>query len=193
MKVYIIYRIRNRHNMLIDVPEIYAFSSDKKLINKFKNERKMEYFLIKEKDIDKKLYKEFKDKYNRKELHYESLYTRNELNPSGKQSVHILGTWDEIEDSAVHSDSKIFGELARYASPEIFAFKSKYIEALETLYYLEVCRFSWMQTFPLGVRHMFDGLMNGDRDVYDEKEIIRSNLEYDEFAFYMYFHGWMYK
>ena len=51
-----------------------------------------------------------------------------------------------------------------------------------------------MEHFPTATKHMFDGLMGGgDIDQYDEQEIIRSNLEYDEFAFYMYFHGWMYK
>lgn len=194
MKLYAIYRIRNRNNIVLDVPELYAFSTDKKKIDEFLKERKMKYFFLKEKEIDKKMYKEFKNRYNRKELRYESLYTRNDINPNGKQVIHVLGTWDEIEDSSFRSDSKIFGELTKYVSPIIFSLKAKYVEALEILYYLEVCRFSWMEHFPTATKHMFDGLMGGgDIDRYGEQEIIRSNLEYDEFAFYMYFHGWMYK
>lgn len=193
MKVYIIYKVRNRNNITIDVPELYAFSTDKKLIDEFMKERKMKYFFVKEKDIGKKLYIKFQDKYNRKKLAYQPLYTRNEINPNTKRTIRVLGTWDEIEDSAMRSDYKIFEELARYVSPDVFALKTEYIKALETLYYLEVCRFSWMQEFPIGVRYLFDGLMGDNRSEYDEKEIIRTNLEYDEFAFYMYFYGWMYK
>ena len=40
MKLYAIYRIRNRNDIVLDVPELYAFSTDKKKIDEFLKERK---------------------------------------------------------------------------------------------------------------------------------------------------------
>jgi hypothetical protein len=57
MKVYLIYNIRkgdDENNCYL-----YAITDDKKLLEAFKEERKMSLFVVKKKDIDKKDYKRF--------------------------------------------------------------------------------------------------------------------------------------
>lgn len=184
MKLYIFYRIKDARGCVLDVPELYGFTNKKKLRDDFKEQRNMDIFHLIVKDVNETFIKDFIDRYKHRELSYQKMYTRNPINPMDKTTIEVLTCWAEIDRIMTKADI-IFDELKRYVNPAIFYLKTEYIEALDDLYYLTVCKFSKPQLNTPS----FAGL----EDYSNEKGILQSNLDYDEFALYMYYVAYTYK
>lgn len=186
MKLYIFYRVKNALGKLLDVPELYGFTTKKKIHDEFIEQRNMDIFHLIKKDLSSDLTDEFIIRYKEKELHYQPMYTRNEINPMEKKQINVLTTWNEIDKVILKTDI-IFTELSKYVSPTIIYLKDDIIQSLDVLYYTQMCKF--MTKLHESDSYFFSGLVTEN----EEKDIIRSNLDYDEFALYMFYVAYTYK
>lgn len=185
-KIWVIYRIRNSSKELLDVPMLFCFTTKEVIFKEFSDQRDMDLFYVQKREVKNDFAKEFIDRYKRKELHHENIYTRNQINPMEKEQITILTTWEEIEQPILKVDI-IFKELSKYVSHHVYSLKQEFLSALDTICYFDICRFAWIQHVDKPVLGLFDGFYN------DSGLIIPSNLDYDEFALYMYFNGYTYK
>jgi hypothetical protein len=175
-------------NEVLEIPEMFGFTTEKDIYKAFIDTRNMDIFYCNKTEITDKLYQEFITTYKARELQYLDVYTRSSIDPMKKEKITILSTWLELEGIVLKID-KVFEEMMRHSSPTVFRLKEKYIEALSTIYYLETCKFSYPHGFSDEIDSLFSGLYQSD----DEKGVIKSNLDYDEFALYLYFNGYTFK
>lgn len=188
MKFYGIYKIRRKDNSLMDLPILFAFTNNKELFEEFVDQRNMDMFYVKKRDIDKKFYEKFLSRNKPQELSYQDLYTRNQFDPTKKTKIKVLSTWKEIESIILRSDM-IFKEMTKYIQPSIYTFNDSFLDSLTSLGYMEVCRFI-SYTFPDSTSGLFDGLR---LDYDDKNEYYTPDIDYDEFALFMYFNGYTFK
>ncbi len=186
MKLYAFYKIKNAKKKILDVPELYAFTYDKEIKDEFIKQRNMEIFHLIVKNMSKNDTKEFSKRFNRQELKYHEMYTKSEFDESQKRKIKVLTTWNEVESAILKVDI-IFDELSKYVSPSVFYLKNEYIKDLDVLYYLTV--FKFFKDKLVHNSYLFSGLESYEED----KEIMRINLDYDEFKLYMYYVAYTYK
>lgn len=190
MKFYGIYKIRRKDNSLIELPSLFAFTNNKERYEEFVEERNMDMFYVKKKDVDKSFYNKFLNHNKPHELAYQELYTRNQFDPTKKTKIRILSTWKEVENIVLQSDM-VFKEMAKYISPSIYTINTSFLESLNDLGYIDVCRFM-CYSFPDNLSTLFDGLQI-DYDYDDRIYYEVSNIDYDEFALFMFFNGYTFK
>ena len=184
MKLYLIYRM-NRTSQI--ERHLYAFTKNKNYIKRFKEERDMEIFLIKEESMDKEKYRDLSLKMNDLELQEYEVYTKG-LASNLKQKVTILTTWSEVESILVHGENMIIKEFRRYVKGSIYTLKDQYIDALNVLGYTTL-----YQYFTHSERNPYmDGFEMGLENQMSLKDMF-GNIDYDEYRLYMFFFGGTYK
>lgn len=183
MTIYTFYRIRNALGELTKDPELYAYTTNKKIRDVFISERNMNVFYLVRRNISSEFYKRFGERYKNRELSYQKMYTRNPYNPVDKSTIKVLTNWNEV-DKIITKTDVIFTELMKYVNPGLCYLKKEYIKDLEDLYYTTVCKFAK----PKLTSSIYDGF----EDYSEENFIFQSNLDYDEFALYMYFVAYTY-
>lgn len=185
MKFYGIYKIRRKDNSLIELPILFAFTNDKEIYEDFKSQRNMDMFYVKIKDVDKNFYEKFLKENRSQELSYQELYTKNQFDSSRKTKIRLLSTWKEIETIVLKTDM-IYKELMRYITPTVYTLKESFLMDLNVLGYFNVCEFVGCD-FPEAIKPLFDGFISYD------KEYQNPDIDYDEFALFMFFHGYTFK
>ena len=193
MKFYAIYKIRRKDESLIELPSLFAFTNDKELFEEFEEQRDMSMFYVKRKEIDKKLYEKFLKENKAYELSYQDLYTKNQFDLTKKTKVKILSTWKEVESTILNTDI-IFKELTKYIFPSVYTFNDKYLETLKILGFMDVCKFV-CGSFSENTSVFFDGLRTNcdEYDEWDRIDYCDPDIDYDEFALFMYFNGYTFK
>lgn len=134
MKVYFIYL-----NDKINTPSLYAITDDKNLKNSFMEERKKSLFIVKQKEIDKKDYKNFISRHDGYLLGRRCFETKSSSSEllKNRAVAYITATWSE--EMRVHTSmDKVVLEISRFTDEYSGAFNKKILSALNTLLYFDV-------------------------------------------------------
>ena len=138
MKIYLFFEIGNRVRKY-DEPRLYAWTYNKKIAERFKEERDMEkIFRLKIKSVNKNNgLRDFEDRYSKYRLVNIGFYTKK-LNDDGvfiKESIKLVGTMKE-EDSIILGGDELFNrEISKYINIYTEALKPKYLESLNFFKY----------------------------------------------------------
>ena len=196
MKVYLILRIRNMVRVL-DVPDIYAFTTSKKIMKEFKRTRNMKVFLIKEIDTTREEYLDFAERYSERNLSLISLTTKT-LTKYGvicKVPVSFIGTFYEEEYCYMRSND-IPKEAVKLTSPNAKFLKKEYLIALEILYYFDFAKFKSNEI----LNPLYSGFLPVNNDYHGDFEMniytdfdLPKSMSYDTLAIFYYFFGYTMK
>lgn len=171
MTIYFIYK-----NEPPISPFLYAFTTKKYLRDSFKEERKKDIFVIKEKEISKQEYKNLLQHNKQYELGrrgYETKASSSSL--SKKVQIYLTSTEYEEMDVFVKADH-VFTELGKYTDPYAKAFNSDVLRALHNLHYFEIMKFCDADDYFLG----------GISEFSFERA---SNVNIDSFSIFMKLYG----
>lgn len=174
MIAYFIYEKRNDLTSTL-----YSFTTSRDLIDRFIEERDMDLFVIKKRDIKKKEYKLFERDHSGIELMVGKFKTKIDNGDRYvRKDIEIVCTYNEEAEPYINQE-KIFKEISKTISFESRFMKKEIIEALHTLCYFYFYKYK-SDIFNLSDSFV-DGLDNG---------ITGYNFELDAFGVFMLYHGY---
>lgn len=138
MKIWFIYKLTEMND---PTPFLYAYTTKKYLVDMFKEERNMDLFVVKKKDITKEQYAQFQKDHHNLELGRRGFYTSSSHSLSSKQVVYITATKSEEFDVFVNTDTIIL-ELGKSISPYSNAFNRELSESLSNIFYFAIKEFT---------------------------------------------------
>lgn len=165
-------------NGIINEPQMYAFTDDISLMKEFKITRNMNFFLLKEVDIPKRIYQKFQDKYRGHKLTRTKFKTRNTNEIPTYTSVYTVCTGIEEQSVFIKADRSLL-EIGKYTESLGFL-KQEYLLALTVYSYFKIYNFTNANT------HSF----YGNCGTFFEDEL---KFEYDEFSLFLFFFGYTMK
>ena len=171
MKVYFIYQ--KLENL---TPTLYGFTRDKKLVKEFKEQRKMKYYSIVEKDLSEHEFKDFQKDHRGIEISRGYFISYEDTGFSYKRvDIEIVCTFNEETESYINTDD-VINYLYRYIIPEAEFFKEEILDALYTLEYFTI------KTMHGSYSAFLDGL-----------KMIPTDLQIDSFGYYVRKYGHLLK
>lgn len=187
--VYLIFQIRNRVRNL-DVIKLYAYTTKKKLLNDFIENRDMSLFRVEEKDVPDTDFTQFQIIHAKERLttmHFETLDIINGKRKT--KNVSVTGPVYEEEFIFLNSD-KIMNEIAKTTISTAKFLKDEYIQALQFFHYFEFDAYK-------SERAEFDSFYSGfNFDCDDDSlygfpitEHLYFNCKYDQLSLFIYFYG----
>lgn len=181
MKIYIFFKVGNQYT-LDEHPSLYAWTTDKKIANEFKETRDMKK-IFKEKDYsyDKSKIRYMEEKYSKQRLVSTSLPTKG-------SSVKMVMTIYEENSICLNSDNILINELAKHTSSYAKAFNPEYLEVLANLCYFDYCVFSNNDE---ACDDFYAGLIG--RMGYPSNISIEPFPRADQLALFIYFYGYTMK
>jgi hypothetical protein len=118
----------------ISFTTLYAYTTNKKYAEDFREQRNAERFHFVKKKSTKEEFTEFEKKHSKLRLTYGKFYTRSDI--FGKRTpIQILCTWME-EESIIKNSDRLWEEFEK----DLFdckIYKSEYIQALEKLLFIQ--------------------------------------------------------
>lgn len=166
MKIYIFYKIADSTGPLGE-PVLYAITDKKYLMENFKSERNMRYFLLKSfEPTDKKESLSILDKHKPYRLKTSGFTTRDKDSILQTEIIYVTTTYYEEEMTYVNSD-KLFEKMGQTYHYCVEYLNKKELLALTNLHYFELCKFYSYDNpcFLEGVSDNFDNLSDTAWDV----------------------------
>lgn len=164
---------------------LYAFSHDKKIVDKFMSERNLDRFIVKKSSVDREDLENFSKKYRGKALIKYQMgtvlkkYTKDEKSFSIEYAITV----DEkliIEEIYEGNGPKSLGDITWWYNlappPEIF--KKEIVEALRYLDYNMIYKIYNKVSFSGGVEEM-----------YEDDDYSAPDWTYDDFAYFINLFG----
>lgn len=187
--VYLIFQIRNQARNL-DLIKLYAYTTKKKLLNDFIENRDMSLFRVEEKEVTDTDFTQFQIIHAKERLttmHFETLEIINGKRKT--KNVAVTGPIYEEEFIFLNSD-KIMNEIAKTTIPTAKFLKDEYIRALQFFHYFEFDAYK-------SERAEFDSFYSGfNFDCDDDSlygfpitEHLYFNCKYDQLSLFIYFYG----
>ena len=187
--VYLIFQIRNRVRNL-DVIKLYAYTTKKKLLNDFIENRDMSLFRVEEKDVPDTDFTQFQIIHAKERLttmHFETLDIINGKRKT--KNVSVTGPVYEEEFIFLNSD-KIMNEIAKTTISTAKFLKDEYIQALQFFHYFEFDAYK-------SERAEFDSFYSGFNFNCDDDSLygfpitehLYFNCKYDQLSLFIYFYG----
>lgn len=196
MRVYLILRVRNMVRVL-DIPDIYAFTTSKKIMKKFKKTRNMKVFFIKEIDTTREEYLKFAEKYGERNLSMISLTTKTvtKYGTICKVPVSFIGTFYEEEYCYMRSND-IPKEAVKLTNIYAKFLKKEYLIALERLYYFDFAKFKSNEI----LNPLYSGFLPDNNEYHGDFEMniytdfdLPKSISYDTLSIFYYFFGYTMK
>ena len=187
--VYLIFQIRNQARNL-DLIKLYAYTTKKKLLNDFIENRDMSLFRVEEKEVTDTDFTQFQIIHAKERLttmHFETLDIINGKRKT--KNVSVTGPVYEEEFIFLNSD-KIMNEIAKTTISTAKFLKDEYIRALQFFHYFEFDAYK-------SERAEFDSFYSGfNFDCDDDSlygfpitEHLYFNCKYDQLSLFIYFYG----
>lgn len=127
-----------------DSVRLYAYTEDKDLMKRFKEERNMDRFLFKKiEDVTKSEYKKFQADHGREKLHIGTFYTRDRITYENRVPVKVLCTYGEEEEVFMRAEH-VWGELSKYLF-DARIFNDEIITALGKLLFMKFYGFYFIR------------------------------------------------
>ena len=188
MKIHIFYRKSlDEYN---DVNTMYAYTENKEYADKFIQDRNMDMFIYRKKNISKSEFKELKNKYWKYQLKEGGFYTFTNYDIREKVIVNLICTWEEESSVQINGD-RLWQEYSKHLF-DCKAFKSEYIKALEYLLFPKFYTF-YNVKHDLYMDYFYDPYVNSfcpEELIYDD---FTRSFVYDELKMFIKFYKWSFK
>lgn len=191
MKVYMFIQMADRRGIL-DIPRLYAYTTDKNLYQRFMELRDMSLFIKKVCKMNSDEYNDLKKKYSSEILRNVALKTFDK--DSFESSVCLLpmtGIEDEI--SIIKGEEMLNTEFRRKCKYEFSYISNKYLPALNTIGYFDFYISCGDPVMNYEESNMF---FSGKRDLamlLDRYQLRSILFDHDQLALFLYFFGWSMK
>ena len=169
---------------------LYAYTDEKRLAQRFMDERDPEKFIYKEIKLNKEEGKRFQVRYSAACLGMRGFYTKNPLDSSKKTTRRVCCTAHE-EETVVLGEDKIWEGLEDiWFDPTIF--KEKYFKALETLLFMKYFLFYKVKTVENADSYL-KPYMEGKMIMYEDDPYSRDFFHLDELMVFVDMYGYTFR
>lgn len=185
MTLYLFYK--KSPEGFVNDPVLYAFTNNKDVANKFRNDRNMDKFVFhKETGVSKDEFNRFSSQYHKCELINGHFYTKGDI-LNKRVPVSVLCTCKEEETVLINSD-KMWNEY-KDCLFDASMIKNKYLKALNTLMYFKFYGF-----FELKSKYDVDDFYEPYYSAYGPSADfilgeMQNGYQYDDLKLFLHFFG----